>query len=553
MPRLRLLPKTDEWPGWRIDAIALLTLAAGFGLRYRAATGSFVNPAEACQALLAAPDALPALWSSALRWPEPPLFLLLLHYARELAPTDLGTRLIPLIAGTLSPWAVYRWLGRVWARLAGLAALAMLCLAPELIHLSAEARADTLALLLMAGALYLLDRAIEASSAWRMAGFTLCLWGAILSDYSAAFFTLGAAAYFFLRSRGERFPGSAWTIWGLSQAGAAALYAALWTAHIRPLRMAAADASGAGGWLRHVCSPPEQNGGLWSLLSGAEHWRFSLPALAPAVPALLLFLAGLYFAWRRSPDGAVWRGRAMVGLLVIPFLGTCGASAAGLFPCGRAEGGAPLALFAATGMAIAIDRLARRWIVPLTLVAAVAFAAWHGVRSPYAGEIVRPDTRKELMDRALDFLKRSVPPGTVILTEGELRVVLAYYLEPDARLPETHGGPSEEAIAGWRLFANRWAFASVEELRPDLRLLRERYGFGPDVRIWVLDGGTRPSLRPYFEQWNRRGELPHLYEFGRAMVAVLTPRGFLWGDPRPEAARESPPASTRAPGSPGRR
>ncbi len=543
MPRLRLLPKTDEWPGWRIDAIGMLILAAGFGMRYRAAAASFVDPGEACQALLAAPDTLRGLWLSALRWPEPPLFLLLLHYVRDLAPADLGLRLIPLAAGTLLPWAVYRWIGRSWGRPAGLAALAMLSLAPGLIRLSAEARADSLTLLFMAGALCWLDRALARSSAWRMAAFAACLWGAILSGFAAAYFTVAAAVYFLFRSRGERPAAGVWIVWGFSQAGAAALYALLWTTQLQALRAVAASAPSAGGWPRHACPPAEQSWVFCELWTAAVQGRLPLRALVPAAAAILLFVAGLYFVWRRPPGGAVWHGRAMAALLVIPVLGACGSPAAALFPYRWPGDAVLLALFGTAGVAIALGRIARRWIAPLTLIAAVAVAVWHGVEGPRQME----EVRKEWMEQALDFLKRSAPPGTVILTEGELRVVLAYYLEPEAGPPETRGGPSEKAVGGWRMFANRWEFRSLEDLRTDLRLLRARYGLGPEVRVWVLDGGFEPGLGPDLEALHRRGELPHFYRFGRAMAIALTPPRFLWEGSRSAQAQESPRAGAASP------
>jgi len=548
MPRFRILPKTDEWSGRRIDAIALLTLATGLGIRYWVAANSFVNPDEAYHALLATPETFGELYASVLRSPHPPLFLILLHYVHKLMPTDLGIRLIPLVAGALLPWVVYRWISRGWSHLAGLGALAILSLAPELIRLSAEARAYTLELLFMAGALYLMDSAIETSSAWRMAGFALLLYGAVLSDYSAVFFTAAAAVYSLLRFREPHVTAGVKIVWGVSLAGAAGLYALLWMTQIQPSGPFAAAQWSSTGSLRQAFPQPGQNAFLYALRNTAEQFAFLLRLPAAAVAAaILLFLVSLYLLWRKPPEGSMWRGRAIVALMVIPFLAACAASIVYLFPYGRTRHTVFLALFIATGVGIAMEWIARRWIVPLALVAVVATPVWCAMEGRYMKGIGEPSTRKELMEQAIEFLKRSVPPGTVILTESEMRVVLAYYLDTGVRLPEVHRTPSEEITGGWRLFANRWAFTSLEDLRTDLRVLRARYGFGPEVRIWVLDGGFVPLLKPYLEELNRRGELPHLYQFGRAMVAALTPPGFLWEDPRPEDVEQPEPGSTSRP------
>ena len=50
-------------------------------------------------------------------------------------------------------------------------------------------------------------------------------------------------------------------------------------------------------------------------------------------------------------------------------------------------------------------------------------------------------------------------------------------------------------------------------------------------RIWVLDGGFETLLEPSLVDLNTKGGLPQLFQFQRAMVAALTPEGFLWEEP----------------------
>ena len=532
--------------------MALLVLAVGFLIRLWAATSSFVNPDEAYHALLASPDTFSALYESAVRSPHPPLFLILLHFVREITRSDLGIRFIPLVAGTLLPWVMYRWISRGWSRMAGFTALTILALAPELIRLSAEARAYTLCLLAMAVAIYLLDRAIEQSSIWKMMGFALALYVAILTDYSAAFFVLASGVYFLLRIREQTVTTGVRITWEFSQVGAVVLYSILWVTQVYPMQVIATTRADVEGWLRNSYPQPGQNPLVFIVQNTARQFAFLLPLLVPAVVAMALFAIALWLLWRRGAPGRFWHSRAAAVLMVTPFAAACAASFVHLFPYGRTRHTVFLALFIALGVGIAMDRVARNWIIPLAIVAAIAAPLWHAFEGRYRWEIGRVDSRKELMVQALDFMKRSIPPGTPILTESEFRVVLAYYLDTGVRLPEVTGSPSEERTGDYRLFCARWDFVTLDDLRQDLRLFRGRYDLGPDARIWVLDGGFRPLLEPAFVKLQREGELPDLFRFGRAMVAALTPPGFMWEEPRPEdrLAPEQPVAGALQPAVP---
>ncbi len=519
------LPRTENWSGRRLDLAAGGILLIGFLLRLWAAR-SFVNPDEAYHVMLASPSDFGALYESAVRSPHPPLFVILLHYIRLVTESDLGIRLIPILAGCAFPWVIYRWIAKGWSRHAGLAALAILTLAPKLIQLSVEARAYTLVLLLMSLALYLMDGAIERSSPLRMTGFILALAVAVLTDYSAAFFVVASGTYFLLRIRERSVTQDVRIVWELGQVGVVILYAVLWVTQIHPIGQIAATRSDVQGWLRTAYPAPGQNAIVFVVLNTARQFAFLLPLLVPAVAAILLFLTALYLLWRRSSPKAIWRCRATVALLVIPFAAACTASFLYLFPYGRSRHTIFLALFIATGVGIALDRIGRRWIVPLAVLAAVAVPVWHLAAGQYRGEVARVENRREYMHEALRFLKTRIPPGSLILTESECRVELAYYLEKGRRLPEVRGTPSEETIGGYRLFSARWNFTSLDDLRQDLRLVRETYGLKPQDRIWIFDGGFQLLLQEPLRALERRGEIGKLYQFGRALLAFQAPAGF---------------------------
>ncbi len=531
MSRLKGLLKTSEWSGRRLDLLALAVLLVGLLIRLWAASSSFVNPDEAYHALLATPQSFGDLYASAVRSPHPPLFVLMLHYVRQISTSDLALRIVPVICGVLFPWVMYRWISRGWSKFAGVGALAILTFAPELIRVSTEARGYAQALLCMAVALYLMDRAIEDSSALKMAGFGLALFGAVLSEYSAAFFVLASGVYFLLRITEKKVTTGVRIVWELSQVGAVVLYSGLWVTQVHPMQAIATTRSDVEGWLAGSYLHPGQNPLEFLVVNTARQFAFILPLLVPAVAAILLFVAGIWMLWRKPPEGSLWRSRATIALLLVPFAAAYLAACVELFPYGRSRHTIFLALFIATGVSISADRFARAWVVPLVVLSVVVTPLWHAVEGQYRWEIGRVENRQEYMTRAIDFLKRSVPPGTVLLTEGEMRVVLSYYMDTGVRAPEAQGTPSQEIIGGYKMFAGRWAFGSLDDLRDDLRVMRGHYGLGPEARIWVLDGGFLAMLEPALLDLRDQGELPDVFQFGRAMVAVLTPEGFLWEPP----------------------
>jgi dolichyl-phosphate-mannose-protein mannosyltransferase len=533
MGKFSFIPRTDDWPAWRLDLIAVLVTIVGVGIRFWAASASFVNPDEAYHALLSTPETFGALYESAIRSPHPPMLVVLLHYVRQISTSDLALRSIPLIAGTLMPWVVYRWISRGWSQYAGLGALAILMLAPEIIRLSVEARGYTIALLFMACALYLLDLAIDRSSPLLMVLFALSLYGAILTEYSVVFFVVASGVYFLARIMEQRVTTPVRVTWELSQVGAVVVYSILWVTQVDPLRAIETSRTDIEGWLSDSYLQPDQNPLVFAVLNTAKQFAYLLPSTVTAIGGMLLFGLALYLLWRRRPEGSIWHSRATILLLVTPFAVGCASAMIHLFPYGRTRHSAILAVFVATGICIAVDRIGRRWIVPLVLIAMVAAPVWHWQVGQHLWEIARTDERKQYMEESISFLKKSIPPGSVILTESEFRVVLAYYLDTGVRIPEINGVPSEETTGGWRLFCGRWNFTSMDDLKADLNLMRQEYGLSPDERIWVLDGGFESLLEPSLKQSRDQGEVTELFQFRRAMVAALTPAAFLWDESAP--------------------
>ena len=89
----------------------------------------------------------------------------------------------------------------------------------------------------MVSALAVLERAIEMRSPLRIAWFSGLLYLAILTHYSALWFTLSVLAYMLGPvARTDRFPTPVIRTWLAFQAGAAVLYSFLYFSHLSRLR-----------------------------------------------------------------------------------------------------------------------------------------------------------------------------------------------------------------------------------------------------------------------------------------------------------------------------
>src|SRR5579872_2728373 len=108
-------------------------------------------------------------------------------------------RLPSVLAGAGFCWLGFKWLGRIADQTAALVGLIFFCFTPALVALGAELRQYSLLLFFFAACLYLLETAIQENSAACILLFSLSLWLAILTQYSAWIFCLVVGIYALLR------------------------------------------------------------------------------------------------------------------------------------------------------------------------------------------------------------------------------------------------------------------------------------------------------------------------------------------------------------------
>lgn len=473
----------------RLDLLAGGVLLVGLLARVRLAMASYLNPDEAWVSLLSIPAFFSELHTMAGRMAHPPLFVLLLHYIKLWSQSEMALRSIPLVAGAVFPWFVYKWLERIWSKPAGFIALLVLTLSPFLIALSAQARGYTLALLGISAALYLLETSIERRSAAGMAGFTAVLYGAILTEYSVAFFTAAAGVYALLRFAEDRPQGKLLAVWAAGQAGAAAIYALLAKTHVQPRLEQVARSGEFEIWLRDLFPQPDANPAAFAAAGTFRQFAYAFASETLGAVALMLFLAGITLLW-------MGRRRAVVALLTLPFALTCAAAFLRLHPYSFSRHSVFLSIFIASAVAVTLDWLASSRLTPIFVAAALIVPVWQMSALHDPGNMQPGAQQKEFMYRALGYLRSSLPPDTPLLTDTETRQILGHYLAEAKWLPETNYLPSEERIGEIRVFAARWSYSNLDELRADLGLYRRRYQPGPGRPIWVMDAGFSANLIP---------------------------------------------------------
>lgn len=482
--RLRQL---DLRLGERLELAAGGLLAVAFLLRLRLASETYLNPDEAWVSLLAAPGSLSELYAQATRTAHPPLLVFLLHAVKRVSDSEPALRFIPLLAGVLFPWLVYRWLGCIWSRTAGFLALVLLAFSPALTALSAQVRGYTLLLVFVAAALYWLERALREDSPFWIGAFTAALYLAILTEFSAAFFAASAALYFMWRAKARRLRPAVWLTWLVGQAGAALIYVGLLFTQVLP-RLERARTSGEFEiWLAPLFPSPGES--PWGVLLGGmlAQLRYLFAAeWAPAACALL---------WPLGVALIARRARALLALCAAPFLLMWLAALARLHPYTGSRHSILLALFLAAGVAVAADRLIGSRPALAALLGLYLIFTGAGPNAARArADMPAENQAKVHLAAALRFLGETVPPGAVLLADVETRLLLNHYLAGRQWLPETRHLPSEEQIGPLRVFATRWAYTALDELVSDFELYCARYHPPPGQPVWVMDAGFTSAL-----------------------------------------------------------
>jgi hypothetical protein len=421
-------------PAWLDRALPALVLIIGFVLRLIPASRLFLNPDEALHNLLASQSSVGRAWDAALTNAHPPLLILLLYYWRTLGHSELWLRMPSVLAGTAACWFFYQWLKLAANRTTAILGLLIFSFAPSLILLSAEIRQYALLLFFMTACLYLAELALRRNSTATIILFSLSLYGALLTHYSALIFALVIGIYMLVRLSLYRARMSLCVAWGAGQIGGIAIASYFLLTHIPRLRQTGMVRADLESYLRKsVFHPGERN--PFEFVAAQTLRVFTYIASHGLIGGLmlLLFLAGMVWLLRKGGRPASDRSlvqpssRELALLLGLPFLVTWGVALAGLYPLGATRHDAFLAPFAIGGVSIGIAACVpgREWMKSLGVILCLAVCNVFPAPSP---PIRAKDQSLAQMRNAMAYVQESVPTGSVFLADYESGLLLGRYL-----------------------------------------------------------------------------------------------------------------------------
>jgi len=484
-----------------------IVLAAGFVARLVPASRLFLDPDEALHNLLASQSTVGGAWAAALTNAHPPLLILVLYFWRWLGQSELWLRTPSVLAGTAACWLFCGWLKLVSDRSTALMGLLLISFAPSLILLSAEVRQYALLLFFMTACLYLSERAVQKNSPAAMILFSLSLYGALLTHYSALLFSFSLGVYLLVRLYPYRNRLVLVTVWGAGQIVGIALAAYFLLTHIPRLKQSGMVRADLETYLRKsTFHPGERNVVEFIAAQTLRVFTYLFSHGLVGTLALLMFLAGLWWllkrnAWlnrERQPERSSPRELAL--LLGLPFLVNWVVALAGLYPLGATRHNSFLAPFAIAGICFGIGA----WIPARNSIKYAGIVLCLAVCNVFPAPPPPIHTKDQLNARMTDavrYLNASAPPGSVFLTDYESGLLLGYYFCGHG-VVQIFPPQQPLALAGCGQYSvlatsfHDWKF--LAETFPS-QLANARRNLAPGTELWLFYAGwindSAPALK----------------------------------------------------------
>jgi hypothetical protein len=506
-------PRHTESSSASEKLLPALIIIAAFIARIIPASRLFLNPDEVLHYLLASQSSIHGAWDAALTNAHPPLLILLLYYWRFLGHSELWLRMPSVLAGTFACWLIYQWLKLVADKTAALLGLLLFSFAPSLILLSAEIRQYALLLFFESASLYFSERALQKNSVRAIFLFSLSLYGALLTHYSALIFAFAIGIYMLVRlyPYGSRL--KLFAVWGTGQLGGVAIAAYFLLTHVPRLRQTGMVRADLESYLRKsIFQPGERNPVEFVIAQTLRVFTYIFSHGLIGGLMFLAFLAGIAWLLRRktSPDREEQTShpssRELALLLAVPFLVSWGVALAGLYPLGATRHDAFLAPFVILGACIGITGWVQvgNWTKSIATLLAMAICNFFPAPPPP----IRPkDQSMALMREAMSYLRTSTPAGTTFLTDYESGLLLGYYLcghgvvqvfPPLQPFSSADCGPYTvlaTSFHDWKFLADTFPgeFANTTKAMP------------ASTEVWLFYGGwindSAPALKQELEQF----------------------------------------------------
>ncbi|MGA9390630.1 MAG: glycosyltransferase family 39 protein [Candidatus Sulfotelmatobacter sp.] len=502
--------RDGSWVHGHIEIVAVVILLLGLLARLWAASGTFLNPDEALHFRLANQASLVLAYKESLTASHPPLLTFILYFWRVLGTSELWLRLPSIMAGVAFCWIFYKWLRNSAGDLAGLIGLIFVSFLPPIVLLSVEIRQYALLLSFLAAALYFLDESFAKNSFGRMAAFSLCLYLAMLSHYSAFLFATALGIYALYRFLAARFGMNLMMGWAVGQIGALALAIFLYESHISKLGVGESRTA-LQGWMsdfflrRSYLDSAHDNPVLFLVGHSFGVFQYFFGQLAVGDLMGLFFLVGVVLLVRRQPlPEQPTRSRRLGIFLLLPFAIGAIAALAHVYPYGGTRHVAFLIIPGVAGVSVVIASLAaERWERGLAITAFIVLAciAFGKTRPP---RIERVDQSQKNMLTATEFLKQNVKPSELIFTDYQTDLILGHYLCQQRPISfESAPGTFEQFSCGGSQVVSEdyrlWQFWASNFPQAWQRLV-EDYKLKPGQTVWIVQAGWGVALPQYLQR-----------------------------------------------------
>lgn len=472
----------ERWEAWLAAHTGLLTAAivlAGSYWRLHQAASFYLNPDEAWSYVVASQQDWHGLWGfyqNAVTVAHPPLFIFILRGILHFGNSELMLRSVSILAGSLFPWFVMLWVRRISGNAAGLCALLLLTFSPTLIGLGTEVRTYALAFLFVSASLAALQRALDNGSVLWMVWFHLCLYLAILTDYSIVWFVGAAGVYALLSLWSRPARRDVRVAWTVGQAGAVGLYLFLLaTAALRSHYVVSED------WLRSAFPQAGEHLAIFAIKGFLRQFKYLMGSTYLFPFAAAAFLLGVYALWKK-------RSTLQIVLLILPFCLACAGAMLGVFPYGTSRHTAFLGILIAAGAAQGVSTLTRARMLPVLMAAVFLIPIW--IATALGDEMAIPESRHRLlwMRDAVQFLRTNAAPGSVVVTDRGTDLMLAYYLGSSDYDASSIAPFLVRESGGFRIVSVRsFQFRDDKKLREAVSGAEQVFRLeGP---VWVAAGG----------------------------------------------------------------
>jgi len=511
--------------------LAGLLVLAGFAVRLKLAGEMFLNADEALHFMAANQDSWRLTYRASLTLSHPPLLIFVLHLWRMFGSSEIILRLPSVVAGSAFGWIFFRWLSDLFGTETGLIGLIFASFLPPMIALSAEVRQYALLLVFAISTMYLLEQALAQNSAAKMAYCSLCLWLATLSHYSAVLLAAALVGYTLVRMRKQPPTPAVFRVWLAGEMGELLLGSVLYLTYLSPFGRNALHGWMGDTYLHNSYFDPQRHHILLFVFArSASVFQYVLGQAVIGDLLFLVFLAGTVLVWRAARPGSMpVSGGQLATLLWLPFLINCGAGLLDLYPYGGTRHSIFLAIFAITGVSVAVRRWAGRHLSRGIAIAGLIVALSNLFPSHRLPYIARSDQKKSHMDQAMTFVREHIPASDLLVTDNQTSLLLGHYLcrQQPFFINEWTEGLKSLRCGGYRIAATdgRVFTFTAENFLPSWEQVVRAYGLNNGDSVWVLQGGWLWEDSLAHELQTRYPEFHdlHIYSFGRNLTIFQLP------------------------------